>query len=255
MYKRSKCIGCQSCVDICPNDVLVLTPDPGIVAVKPEECARCGLCAAECPSLAMEMCGKHRSAEELVSLVLKDREVIDQSGGGVTLCGGEPLMHHAYAIEILKAMGEAGLHRCLDTTLFAPTEIVDEIMPHVELFLVDLKMMDSAKHRQYTGVSNELILKNILHLSEVGADFWIRIPLIIGVNADDDNIERTARFLASLPKKPLRVELLPYHDVGKGKHERLGTAYNPDSLPMSAPTDDQLAYARLLLSSHSLTAV
>lgn len=255
MYKRSKCIGCQSCVDICPNNVLQLTPDRGIVAAKPDDCARCGLCADECPSLAMEMCGKHRTVEELVRLVEKDREVIDQSCGGMTLCGGEPLMHHAYAVEILKAMGQQGLHRCLDTTLFAPTEVVDEVMPHVDLFLVDLKMMDSAKHQHFTGVPNELILKNIYHISEAGADFWIRIPLIVGVNDDDDNLERSARFMASLPKKPLRVELLPYHDVGKGKHERLGTTYNPDGIPMSAPTDDQLTYARLLISAHGLTVV
>ncbi len=239
-------------MDICPNDVLVLTPDRGIVAAKPEACVTCGLCAQECPSLAMEMCGQHRSAEELVSLVEKDREVIDQSHGGVTLCGGEPLLHHTYAAEILDAMGAAGLHRCLDTTLFAPTEVVDEIMPRVDLFLVDLKMMDSDKHRKYTGVPNQLILKNICHISEQGADFWIRIPLIVGVNDDDDNLERSARFLAALPKKPLRVELLPYHDVGKGKHERLGTTYNPDSIPMAPPTDDQLTYAKFIFSSHSL---
>lgn len=255
MYKRTKCIGCKSCVDICPNNVLALSSERGIYAVNPDQCAACGLCADECPSLALEMCGKHREVSELVRMVEKDREVIDQSHGGVTLCGGEPLMHHAYAMEILKGMAQAGLHRCLDTTLLAPTEVVDEMVHYVDLFLVDLKMMDSDKHRLYTGVPNELILKNIYHLSDLGADFWIRIPLIVGINDDDDNLERSARFLASLPKKPLRVELLPYHDVGKGKHERLGTKYNPTDIPMSAPTDDQLAYARLIFSSHGLTVV
>ena len=115
-------------------------------------------------------------------------------------------------------------------------ELFGEKLP--ELLLVDLKLMDSEKHRYYCGVPNELILSNIRMVSEAGMRFFIRIPLIEGVNADEDNITRSADFLASLPKKPDVVNLLPYHDIGKNKHEKLGTIYNPKHIPMEAPSPE-----------------
>lgn len=103
--------------------------------------------------------------------------------------------------------------------------------------LIDIKHMDSSIHSKYTGVLNETILSNIKHLADKGTSFWIRVPLIEGINADEQNIEQTAAFIASLPTKQLRMELLPYHDIGKGKHERLGTIYNPTNIPMATPSE------------------
>lgn len=236
LYTKKKCIGCQSCVDICPQHNLTLTAD-GIKEVG--NCLLCGKCTDECPTLALQMAGKEWEMDKLMEIVEKERKVMEDSEGGVTVCGGEPLMHPDYLIALLTELKGRGIHRTVDTTLFASEQTVERVMPLADLFLVDLKHMDSEKHKFYTGVPNEQILSNIRLISAAGARFWIRIPLIVGVNADDDNLKASADFLASLPNAPECVNLLVYHDVGKGKHARMGTSYNPDDFSMEAP-DDQL---------------
>lgn len=235
LYTKKKCIGCQTCVEVCPHHALALTPQ-GIVT-DPSLCVLCGTCVGECPTLALEMSGTDYPVDYLMDEIKKEIPVIDRSGGGVTFCGGEPLMHPDLLLELLKRCGELDLHRAVDTTLLARPELVREVMAHTELFLVDLKLMDSEKHRFYCGVPNELILSNLRMVAEAGKDFFIRIPLIEGVNADPDNIRRSARFLASLPWERKVVNLLPYHDIGKNKHEKLGTEYNPRHIPMATPCE------------------
>lgn len=234
MYTKSKCIGCKSCIEVCGHDVLTLTPD-GIKADE-SKCVLCQQCADVCPSLAMKFGGKDWKMDELMAVIEKERQVMEDSGGGVTICGGEPLMHHKYTLEILEELKKHRFHRAVDTTLFANSNIVKEIAANCELFLVDLKLMDSKQHRFYTGVPNETILDNIRMIAEMGCDFFIRIPLIDGVNADEKNIDESARFLASIPWNRKIVNLLPYHDIGKGKHEKLGTTYNPDAIYMATPS-------------------
>ena len=234
MYTQRKCIGCQSCVEVCPQKNLVLTAD-GIKDLG--NCIACGKCAEECPTLALEMAGKEWKMEELMQVVEKERQVMEESGGGVTLCGGEPLMHTDYLCEMLDELGKRGFHRTVDTTLFASPEHVKKVAERCELMLVDLKLMNSEMHQRYTGVPNKQILQNIQLLSEMGHPFWIRVPLIVGVNADDENLTASAEFLASLPTKPEVVNLLVYHDVGIGKHARLGTIYNPEGIQMEAPSE------------------
>ena len=236
MYTKSKCIGCQSCVEVCPQQVLTLTPE-GIVADE-SKCLLCQQCADVCPSLAMKFGGQEWKMAELMAVIEKERKVMEDSGGGVTICGGEPLMHYQYTIELLQELKKRRFHRAVDTTLFSNATIIKEVAANCELFLVDLKLMDSERHRFYTGVPNEIILANIRMIAEMGCDFFIRIPLIEGVNADEQNIDESARFLASIPWNRKVVNLLPYHDIGKGKHEKLGTKYNPDSIPMAAPSQE-----------------
>lgn len=236
MYTKSKCIGCQSCVEVCPQQVLTLTPE-GIVADE-SKCVLCQQCADVCPSLAMKFGGKEWKMEELMAVIEKERKVMEDSGGGVTICGGEPLMHYQYTLELLQELKKRRFHRAVDTTLFSNATIIKEVAANCELFLVDLKLMDSERHRFYTGVPNEIILANIRMIAEMGCDFFIRIPLIEGVNADEQNIDESARFLASIPWNRKVVNLLPYHDIGKGKHEKLGTKYNPDSIQMAAPSQE-----------------
>ena len=236
MYVKKKCIGCRSCVEACPRGGLELTRD-GIRSTG-VECTLCGTCVDECPTLALEMAGKEYSMTELMKLVEKDRVVMETSGGGVTLCGGEPLMHPEALVEILEELERRGLHRTVDTTLYASETTVEKVLPHADLFMVDLKHMDSDKHRKYTGVPNEPILRNIRLIAEKGARYWIRSPLIEGVNADEENIIRCAEFLKELPNKPEIVNILPYHDIGISKHDRLGSDYNPDELVMSTPSQE-----------------
>lgn len=252
LYKRSKCIGCQTCVKACPQQILRLSPD-GIVM--DSGCTLCGRCAEECPTTALEQCGREWTIDDLMSEVEKERDIMTDSGGGVTLCGGEPLMHPDDTIALLRELGRRGFHRTVDTTLYASKEVVEAVADNCELLLVDLKLMDSEKHRRYTGVSNELILDNIRLLASLGKDFFIRIPLIEGINADEENMEATASFLETLPWQRHTVNLLPYHDVGKDKHRRMWSTYNPQNIPMVPPSDEILQRCKLQLEAHGFQVV
>ena len=258
LYTKKKCIGCQSCVDACPHHLLRLTPD-GIdgyqrTSASGKECLLCGACTSSCPTLALEMAGREYTMDQLMKIVEKERNVMEESRGGVTICGGEPLMHPDYLLQILHELGSRDIHRTVDTTLYASDTTVRTIADQCELFLVDLKHMDDARHQLYTGVSNQPILRNIETISRMGHPYWIRIPLIVGVNADDANIESSARFLASLPSPPEVVNVLVYHDIGKGKHARKGTTYNPDEIKMLPPTESEQQHALDILKSFGLNS-
>lgn len=245
LYKAAKCIGCASCVDACPEGALTLTPE----GIRPtgQPCHVCGACADACPALAMEICGREWPLNELMAEVEKERDIMTDSGGGVTLSGGEPLLHPSYTLELLAELGLRSFHRAVDTTLYAAPDVVRAVAAACDLFLVDLKVMDSAAHQRYTGIPNERILDNLRLVASLGVPYWIRIPLIAEVNASEANLAATAAFLRSLPHLPDEVDLLPYHDIGKGKHDRLGTTYNPDGLSLTAPSkEDQARCVRLL---------
>ena len=252
LYKRSKCIGCQTCVETCPQQILRLSPD-GIVMGS--GCTLCGRCAEECPTTALEQCGREWTMDELMSEVEKERDVMTDSGGGVTLCGGEPLMHPDDTIALLKELGRRGFHRTVDTTLYASKEVVEAVADNCDLLLVDLKLMDSDRHYRYTGVKNELILDNIRLLATLGKDFFIRIPLIEGINADEENIEATACFLDTLPWQRRMVNLLPYHDVGKDKHRRMWSTYNPRNILMASPSEEVRQRCKKQLEAHGFHVV
>lgn len=251
MYTRKKCIGCRTCVDVCPEHNLELTPD-GIRDLG--HCTACGRCTDECPTLALEMAGKVWQMDRLMKEVEKERQVMEESGGGVTLCGGEPLLHTDYLCALLDELGKRNLHRTVDTTLFASPDDIRRVAERCELFLVDLKMMDSELHKRYTGVSNERILDGIRLVSQMGHPYWIRIPLIAGVNADEVSLQASADFLSSLPSPPEVVNLLIYHDVGIGKHARLGTTYNAEAIDMRPPTEEEQERALSIMSQHGLNA-
>lgn len=283
LYKQSKCIGCRSCVSVCPKQALELTPqgirftpplplpsegrgvssegrEAEVKALSSEgrgaaesACTLCGRCTEECPTTALEICGREWTMDALMAEVEKERAVMEQSGGGVTLCGGEPLMYPEYTLALLRELGRRGFHRCVDTTLYAQPEVVDAVAAECELLLVDLKLMDSERHRLYTGVPNELILQNIRRIAQSGHPFSIRIPLIEGINADEQNIAETARFLSHL--SPLTTHLLLYHDVGRDKHRRMWSQYNPQNYPMSTPTDETLQRCRQQLEASGLHVV
>ena len=233
MYNASKCIGAVKCLDNCPNDALKLTEE-GIVTDF-NACNLCGKCAEVCPTKAFEMLGSSIPISELMKKIDNEAVFFDQSGGGVTFSGGEPLMHSEYLLEALKQCGKRMYHRVVDTTVFANLETIMEVAKHCEMFLIDLKVMDSKKHKEFTGVSNEKILSNIIELAKTDCEIIFRIPLIKGVNADRVNIEQTAKFINSLQGNRTIINLLPYHEVAEHKLVKMGKAN--DFIEFEAPSD------------------
>jgi pyruvate formate lyase activating enzyme len=162
-------------------------------------------------------------------------------------------MHYAFLLKLLKACGKEGIHRCVDTTGFAKTEVLMKVAKNAEYFLYDLKMMDSAKHKKYTGVPNEIILKNLQLLAESGAEINIRIPLIKGVNDDKKNIQQTAKFIASLAGPKKKINILPYHGIAAKKYEKLGGVYEPGT--MAEPDEKRQQFAREVFESYGMEVV
>jgi pyruvate formate lyase activating enzyme len=220
MYGPAKCIKCGTCVMACPEKAITLTTE-GIVT-NDELCKMCGKCAEVCPTKAIEISGKTISVAEIMDEIEKERVFFDQSGGGVTFSGGEPLIHHEFLIELLDECGRRGIHRAVDTAGLANTEILLEVAKRTDLFLYDLKMINSERHRDWVGVPNEKILENLKTLAETGAKIIIRIPLVGGVNDDADNITETARFVSQLSGEKKVVNLLPYHKIAQTKYQKLG---------------------------------
>lgn len=224
LYTESKCIGAQECVKLCPENAIILTPK-GIITDF-ETCTLCGICADVCPTKAIEMSGKIYDVNELIEIIEKERIHFEHSGGGVTFSGGEPLMHPEFLLKMLKACGEKKLHRTFDTCGFVKTETLQEVAKHTDLFLFDLKLMNPEKHLKWTGVSNQIILKNLKVLAETGAEINIRIPLIKNVNTDKNSIQEMAQFISKLPGKKGVVNVLPYHNIAANKYFKLGSVYN-----------------------------
>ncbi len=250
MYSHKKCIGCEACIEECPEHALTLTSDQGIVT-NTDLCTLCGLCAEVCPSLAIEMSGKKMSVDEIMKTIRREVITLDQSNGGVTISGGEPLMQSEFLIELLYAIGREGLHRAVDTTGLTKTETLLEVAKRTDLFLYDLKSMNADIHKEYTGVGNEKILENLRILATSGAKIFIRIPLIMGVNADEEHIDQAASFIAGLPGA-IPVQLLPYHDIARGKHEKLEQEWNPPGL--SEPSSEVIARVISQFAKHGISA-
>jgi pyruvate formate lyase activating enzyme len=189
------------------------------------KCKLCGECIDACARSAREIIGQEMTVSQVMSEVKKDVIFYDQSDGGVTFSGGEPLMQPDFLLALLNQCQAQGIHTAVDTTCYAEPEVVQKIAEKTDLFLCDLKHMDGAIHRDFTSVDNDLMLYNIRHLSDVGKKIVIRIPVIPGFNDDLANIEMTAKFVALLENVGA-IDILPFNRGGKGKSARLTTSFN-----------------------------
>ena len=214
-----RCIRCRTCVDRCPSGAISMTDDGS--ATRPDLCQLCGECATACPAEAREAVGRSMTVAEVMEEVRRDIPFYDESGGGVTFSGGEPLAQPAFLMDLLDACGRLDIHRAVDTSGHVATDTLLEVAERTDLFLYDLKHMDREVHREYTGVENELILENLRALAGRQAAVRVRIPVIPGINDDRANVERTGAFLKGLPGL-CAVDLLPYHDVATSKYGRFG---------------------------------
>jgi pyruvate formate lyase activating enzyme len=232
VYRKSKCIGCLECVDACPEKALSAGPD-GIMT-DDALCNLCGTCVNVCPAAARELVGENKNVESLMHIIRKDVPFFDTSGGGVTFSGGEPLMQAEFLLAMLKACGKEDIHRALDTTGYTDLDSLKQVARHTDLVLFDLKFIDPKKHRHYTGVSNEQILKNLETLAQNNSRVIIRIPLIPGINDDDDNINSTVSYLNHLPQIE-SVHILPYHDFQKSKYDTFSMNYTARDVNPPSP--------------------
>jgi len=242
--------GCPLCCAWCHNPE---SQSPSLEFVRLRHlCMSCGRCTEHeldsavvidrdeedveaCPTGALQGVGEHVTPADLVARLLRDRIFFDESGGGVTVSGGEPLTQAPFVTEVLRLLRAEAVHTALDTCGFGRWHDLRGAAEHASLVLYDLKLMDAARHKAATGVSNDLILDNLRALAGVHPAIWIRVPVIPGINDDDANIEATADFVRSVPGLR-QVDLLPYHPTGEAKFARLGIDY---TLHGTTPPDER----------------
>ena len=227
LWDRAKCLHCGHCASVCPAGAVTI--EESGVRINGQKCTACGLCAVECPGRALRKEGEKKTVQQVLDAVLQDLPFYEESGGGMTLSGGEMLMQPRFARELLLAAKEEGLHTCCETTGFAPPAVFAEVMQPLDLLLFDMKHYDTAKHRTGTGVSNELPLQNMAAAVAAGKEVLPRIPVIPGFNDSPADAEGFSARLRELGVA--RCQLLPFHQFGENKYGLLGREYAYHDVP------------------------
>ncbi len=236
MYNGEKCTRCMACIDICPQRAI--SKEEKCIITDKNKCDLCKECIDYCVNNAREIVGKEYTVAQLAKEAEKDRMFYEESSGGITLSGGEVMTQNMdYIEELLKKLKKKGYDIAIDTCGQAPYENYNRILKYVDTFLYDIKLMNNEKHIKYIGKSNKVILENLKKLSEAGANIDIRIPLVEGVNADDESIEELIKFLKNNINVH-KINLLPYHNIGKSKYERLQKVY--EGVNFEAPSKERM---------------
>lgn len=247
LLRAALCIQCGACVEECPHGAIRW--DGNEFVTDRAICERCGACVAVCAAGARGIAGREMTVAQVMDEVLRDVIFYDESGGGVTFSGGEPLLQGEFLLDLLRACKAHDLHVTVDTCGYADSETLGRVSPYVDLFLYDLKLMDDQRHRVVTGASNKLILDNLRRLAADHRPVVLRVPVIPGINDDEDNLRQIGVLARSLPNIT-RVDLLAYHTLGMDKHERLN---RPNPMPETVPPSaDQMTAIRNLLESFGL---
>jgi len=248
MVRPQRCISCGACLVACTHGAISTRGDA--IITDQDHCEVCGACVETCYAEAREIVGRTMTVDDVMAVIARDIPFYDESGGGATFSGGEPLLQPAFLLALLQACRAQEIHTALDTCGFASWTTLERIRPHVDLFLYDLKLMDEDRHRQFTGVSNAPILHNLIKLSENDHEIIIRFPLVPGFNDDHDNIRQLAAFVARLPR-PVQVDVLPYHHIAAEKYQRMNRDY---ALANTRPPDEEAVNEiRRMLEARDLT--
>jgi pyruvate formate lyase activating enzyme len=247
LVRNERCNICGDCLTVCPQDAL--SENGTRIQLDRYRCDLCGACADICLRGALEMAGRTVTVAEVMQDVIRDVVYYDESGGGATFSGGEPLFQPDFLLALLHECKDRDITTVVDTSGQSQQQVVESVAGLVDQFLYDVKLMDSDRHRQFTGVANQQILSNLEWLSNHRSDVVVRLPLFQGINDDADNLEALGLFLSSLASRH-SVDILPYHRTGVEKYARLGRGYKlPDAQP---PGEDAVAGAVTLLEKHGL---
>jgi len=229
--RSAKCIKCETCQKVCTENAITVSKSGA--HIDRERCNSCFECTKACPSKALEKTGCSMSVIEVLDIVLRDAGYYQHSDGGLTLSGGEPLAQAHFAEALLMEAKRKGLSTAIETSGYAEWSAFDKALKRTDLVLYDLKHIDSTRHREATGVSNDLILANLKKtLSETAVRVWIRIPIIPNFNDSTGTIERMRGFIQRLPRLPEKVSMLPFHKLGLGKYAALGKVYEYENAPL-----------------------
>ncbi|MCL2409015.1 MAG: glycyl-radical enzyme activating protein [Oscillospiraceae bacterium] len=263
-WMELKCIGtekCGRCLNVCPHDTI----SPGkkkeglsgeeieLVTVDRTKCDNCGKCADACTAKALYMCGTDYTIDEIMQRVERDKPFFERSGGGITISGGECLCQPEFTLALLKRCKEEGVHTAVDTTGFVKWEIIESILPYTDVFLYDIKGIDSTLHKQVIGVPNELILENARKIAAAGGKFQIRVPVMPMYSDSAEAFEKIGKFILELGDAVEVVQILPYHNLGTVKWERLQTG-NP-VFETAVPSDELIEARRKQLADMGLNVI
>ena len=232
-HLASKCIGCESCVQVCPEQAIA---EAGHIDYT--RCTACSACVQVCPAGAMELVGKTVSSEEAAQMLLRDR-VFYEDGGGVTLSGGEVLLQWQFARDVLTICHDAGIDTAIETSLFAPRAVIEQFLDVTDHFIVDIKLLNSGIHKDIIGVDNTQILENYRFLVEKGADILVRTPLIPGYTESRENIQAIAQFVYQTDPCA-KYELLNFNPLCRSKYQALDRPYPITGDPLSQEQIQQL---------------
>lgn len=233
MFKSESCMDCGACVAVCPVGIHTITKEEKHVVNNSIDCIGCNKCKEVCTKAALSIVGEVKTVSELLEIIEEDKSFYDVSGGGVTLGGGEVTMQPEFAANLLMACKQEGINTAIETCGYAKSESILQVAEFTDLFLYDLKHIDSERHYQLTGVRNERILKNLKELLRRRYNVKIRMPLLKGVNDSQDEIKRVIDFL--MPYRDYKnfkgIDLLPYHKLGVNKYKQLGMKYQIEEDP------------------------
>lgn len=246
-FFSNKCTGCMKCLSVCPNDAIEQIN--GKIVMNWNKCMQCLKCVEICPNEARKGLTKYMTSKEALEEVIKDIPFYRRSNGGVTLSGGDPLVQIDFASEILRLCKEKEIYTAIETSGFADWDDFVKIIKYTDFIFYDIKHMDSKKHKYGTGVGNEKILENLRKISNLNKNIVIRISIIPGFNDSAENIEKTAKFVKNL-KNIIKLELLPYHQLGVVKYERTGKKYLLQDI--DSPRNEDLIKIKNIIEGYNL---